>query len=287
MPGSSAHPQRLSFRGGDHRLPTRGAIVSSKSCVRRVSLRDGDALPNPASVALHEKMGFRQVAHFREVGWKFNRRVDVGYWQLLLRAPRACPLSEEGMNGADAVPSISPLSGGRPRRTWPPGSHSRLIATPGHPPHRRACCRAGQIAQFLVRVKGSNVTLAIEDEVVGPTRAAFRVWCTLRASGSSRRSSSTMRWPHHAAGRLEAPIIIVARPRAAGVFLFAGSRFGGSGGVTTAAKIFIPLWLAAALVNMWIGVARAGYSVAEELPILLVIFAVPALAAAVAWWKSA
>jgi L-amino acid N-acyltransferase YncA len=44
----------------------------------------GIALPNPASVALHEKLGFRQVAQFREVGWKFDRRVDVGYWQLLL-----------------------------------------------------------------------------------------------------------------------------------------------------------------------------------------------------------
>lgn len=48
----------------------------------------GIALPNPASIALHEKMGFRQVAHFREVGWKFDRRIDVGYWQLLL-APAA------------------------------------------------------------------------------------------------------------------------------------------------------------------------------------------------------
>lgn len=44
----------------------------------------GIALPNPASVALHEKLGFRQVAQFREVGWKFDRRIDVGYWQLLL-----------------------------------------------------------------------------------------------------------------------------------------------------------------------------------------------------------
>jgi len=33
-------------------------------------------------VALHEKMGFRQCAHFREVGWKFGRWIDVGYWQL-------------------------------------------------------------------------------------------------------------------------------------------------------------------------------------------------------------
>lgn len=41
----------------------------------------GIALPNPASVALHEKFGFRQVAHFRENGIKFGRWIDVGYWQ--------------------------------------------------------------------------------------------------------------------------------------------------------------------------------------------------------------
>lgn len=44
----------------------------------------GIALPNPASVALHEKLGFVQVAHFKEVGWKLERRIDVGYWQLIL-----------------------------------------------------------------------------------------------------------------------------------------------------------------------------------------------------------
>jgi L-amino acid N-acyltransferase YncA len=41
----------------------------------------GIALPNEASVALHEKLGFSKVAHFKEVGFKFNRWVDVGYWQ--------------------------------------------------------------------------------------------------------------------------------------------------------------------------------------------------------------
>jgi hypothetical protein len=51
------------------------------------------------------------------------------------------------------------------------------------------------------------------------------------------------------------------------------------------AKLFIALWLAAALVNMWIGVSRAGYSVAEELPIFLLIFGLPAAAAGFAWWK--
>lgn len=39
------------------------------------------ALPNETSVALHEKFGMRQVGHFPEVGFKFGRWIDVGYWQ--------------------------------------------------------------------------------------------------------------------------------------------------------------------------------------------------------------
>jgi phosphinothricin acetyltransferase len=42
----------------------------------------GIALPNPASVALHEKFGFRKSGEFKEVGRKFGRWIDVGYWQL-------------------------------------------------------------------------------------------------------------------------------------------------------------------------------------------------------------
>jgi L-amino acid N-acyltransferase YncA len=44
----------------------------------------GIALPNPASIALHEKLGFEKVAQFREVGFKFDRWTDVGYWELAL-----------------------------------------------------------------------------------------------------------------------------------------------------------------------------------------------------------
>ena len=44
----------------------------------------GVSLPNDASVALLQKFGLRQVAHFKEVGYKFDRWIDVGYWQLLL-----------------------------------------------------------------------------------------------------------------------------------------------------------------------------------------------------------
>ena len=41
-------------------------------------------LPNDASVALHEKFGLSKVAHFSEVGFKFGRWIDVGYWQRTL-----------------------------------------------------------------------------------------------------------------------------------------------------------------------------------------------------------
>lgn len=44
----------------------------------------GIAQPNEASVRLHERLGFRKVAHFSEVGLKFGRWIDVGYWQLAL-----------------------------------------------------------------------------------------------------------------------------------------------------------------------------------------------------------
>jgi len=40
------------------------------------------SLPNASSVALHEKFGYRKVARFEEVGWKFGRWIDVGYVQL-------------------------------------------------------------------------------------------------------------------------------------------------------------------------------------------------------------
>jgi L-amino acid N-acyltransferase YncA len=44
----------------------------------------GIALPNAASIALHEKLGFRKIGQFVEIGRKFDRWVDVGYWELIL-----------------------------------------------------------------------------------------------------------------------------------------------------------------------------------------------------------
>ncbi|ULQ59162.1 N-acetyltransferase family protein [Brucepastera parasyntrophica] len=44
----------------------------------------GITLPNEKSVGLHEKMGFRKIAHFSEIGKKFGEWLDVGYWELIL-----------------------------------------------------------------------------------------------------------------------------------------------------------------------------------------------------------
>ena len=44
----------------------------------------GIALPNEQSQSLHKKLGFQKVAHFSEVGFKFQKWVDVAYWQLNL-----------------------------------------------------------------------------------------------------------------------------------------------------------------------------------------------------------
>lgn len=42
------------------------------------------ALPNDESVGLHEGLGFKKVAQFHEVGFKFDRWIDDGFWELLL-----------------------------------------------------------------------------------------------------------------------------------------------------------------------------------------------------------
>lgn len=47
----------------------------------------GISVPNEASVAMHVKLGFERVGCMREVGWKFERWIDVEYWQKRLEPP--------------------------------------------------------------------------------------------------------------------------------------------------------------------------------------------------------
>jgi phosphinothricin acetyltransferase len=45
----------------------------------------GITVPNDQSTGLHEKFGFKKIAHFNEVGFKQNRWLDVGFWELILK----------------------------------------------------------------------------------------------------------------------------------------------------------------------------------------------------------
>lgn len=47
------------------------------------SVLGGITLPNPSSIALHEKLGMTKVAHFSQIGRKFDQWLDTGYWQLI------------------------------------------------------------------------------------------------------------------------------------------------------------------------------------------------------------
>ena len=81
-------------------------------------------------------------------------------------------------------------------------------------------------------------------------------------------------------------LVIVAGLLLLGVFALFGKLWGGDvAGIALAAKYFLPVWFAVAVTNAWVGVTKAGYSVSQELPILVVVFLVPAAVAALAAWQ--
>ncbi|WP_018183117.1 hypothetical protein [Kaistia granuli] len=72
------------------------------------------------------------------------------------------------------------------------------------------------------------------------------------------------------------------------LFLLFGKLWGGAApDFALAVKLFIPIWALIAIINLWVGVTRAGYSMREELPILVLVFATPAILAGVAFWRLA
>ena len=68
------------------------------------------------------------------------------------------------------------------------------------------------------------------------------------------------------------------------VCLLVGRWLGGAS--KTAVQAFLVLWLIATVGNLWFGISRAGYSGKDEAPIALIVFGVPAIVAALVWWKS-
>ena len=72
--------------------------------------------------------------------------------------------------------------------------------------------------------------------------------------------------------------------------LLAGRLLGGPTaeiGIGRAALVFVPIWFVVAAFNLWRGVTKAGYSVADEVPVFLVVFVIPATIAVWVWWKIA
>ncbi len=77
------------YVGKDHVGRGIGSALYAKmlSRLRQTSVHavvGGIALPNEASIRLHESLGFRKIAHFEQIGFKLGRWIDVGYWQIIL-----------------------------------------------------------------------------------------------------------------------------------------------------------------------------------------------------------
>lgn len=68
-----------------------GELVAIVRDLGYVTLFAGVALPNDASVALHERLGFRPVGVYPHSGFKLGRWLDVGWWWLPLRDPPEQP----------------------------------------------------------------------------------------------------------------------------------------------------------------------------------------------------
>jgi L-amino acid N-acyltransferase YncA len=69
-----------------------GALIDVLRAKNLHQLIAGIAVPNDASVALHESFGYRKTAHFEQIGYKLGRWLDVTYWQLTLPGAKPAPL---------------------------------------------------------------------------------------------------------------------------------------------------------------------------------------------------
>lgn len=70
------------------------------------------------------------------------------------------------------------------------------------------------------------------------------------------------------------------------VFAAFGHLWGhGRADVALGLKYFIPVWVMIALVNLWVGVNKAGYTLAQELPILALVIALPLAIIAIVIWQ--
>jgi phosphinothricin acetyltransferase len=67
----------------------------------------GVTLPNPASVGLHESLGFRPAGVFRGIGYKFGKWLDVGWWQYDLQLERNDPTDPRPFSSMHDSPAVA------------------------------------------------------------------------------------------------------------------------------------------------------------------------------------
>jgi len=68
------------------------ALIDTLRAQGFTSAIGGIALPNEASITLHESVGFRRAGVYREVGYKHGQWIDVGFWQCDLNEPSVPPV---------------------------------------------------------------------------------------------------------------------------------------------------------------------------------------------------
>jgi hypothetical protein len=86
---------------------------------------------------------------------------------------------------------------------------------------------------------------------------------------------------------MRTPLFLLAGFLLLAAFMLLGKLFSSnySGATCAATLIFVALWLGISGANLWVGVAKAGYSLNEEFPIFLLIFAVPTIVAIFLKWR--
>jgi hypothetical protein len=86
---------------------------------------------------------------------------------------------------------------------------------------------------------------------------------------------------------MRTPLFLLVGFLLLGASMLLGKLFSSNypGATFAATVIFVALWLGISGANMWVGVAKAGYTLSEEFPIFLVIFGVPSIAAIFLKWR--
>jgi L-amino acid N-acyltransferase YncA len=86
-----------------------GALINLLRAQGFRSAFAGIALPNPASVALHESVGFEALGVYRDVGFKLGRWHDVGWWRLGLSTGGNVPAEPTAFAALRETPTFRSL----------------------------------------------------------------------------------------------------------------------------------------------------------------------------------